>query len=50
MAQPFVLTDYVEVNYFIDPVEPVFVEGVRIVVRDVRLQVTHSETRRTKLD
>jgi hypothetical protein len=49
MAQPFVQTDYVVPDYFIDPVEPVYDAGVRFVIRDVRLPVEQSETRRTKL-
>jgi hypothetical protein len=50
MAQPFVLTDYVLPDYFIDPVEPVYDEGVRFVTHDVRLQLAQSETRSTKLN
>lgn len=50
MAQPYVNTDYVEPDYFIDPIEPVYEQGIRFVMRDVLLRVTQSETRRTKLD
>lgn len=50
MAQPYVNTDYVDPDYFIDPIEPVYDQGVRFVVQDAILRITHSETRRTKLD
>jgi hypothetical protein len=50
MAQPYVQTDYVDPDYFIDPIEPAYTEGIRFIVRDARLALTQSETRRTKLE
>jgi len=50
MSHQYVLPDYLVVDYILETEEPSLYSGVRVVLRDARLRITQSETRRTKLD